>query len=87
VHALLLRFLSLNPHALDLIERDFIGAPVVKLGGAGAGVIGHACRLFERATDLTPVSDPTSQRELDACKGKIAAGAGGRYPSELCGLI
>jgi hypothetical protein len=36
---------------------------------------------------LTPVGDPTSQRELGAGKGKMAAGAGGRYPSELCGRI
>jgi hypothetical protein len=30
------------------------------------------------AFDLTPVGDPTSQGELGDCKGKMAAGAGGR---------
>jgi NAD(P)-dependent dehydrogenase (short-subunit alcohol dehydrogenase family) len=38
-------------------------------------------------TVLTPVGGPTSQGELGAGKGKMAAGAGGRYPSELCGRI
>src|ERR1700676_4457191 len=31
----------LNPHSLNLIEGNFVGAPVVKLCSASAGVISH----------------------------------------------
>jgi hypothetical protein len=49
--------------------------------------VGGFRRTRYRGRGLTPVGDPTSQRELVAGKGKMAAGAGGRYPSELCGRI
>ena len=42
--------------------------------------IERTSRLIVEAgsSGLTPVGDPTSQRELDAGKGKMAAGADGR---------
>jgi len=43
---------ALNAYPLDLIERDLIRAPVVELGGASAGMIGHAGGFFERAAAL-----------------------------------
>jgi hypothetical protein len=41
-----------NPYALDFIERDLVGAPILGLGSADADVIGHAGGLFERAIAL-----------------------------------
>jgi hypothetical protein len=35
--------------------------------------------------DLTPVTNPTFQRELDACEGKMATGAGGGTQAS-CGV-
>ena len=40
----------LNQDALDLIEADFIAAPVVELGGAGRGVDGDHGGFFQHAT-------------------------------------
>jgi hypothetical protein len=51
-----------------------------------AAVISKAA-IASSICGLTPVDGPTSQRELGAGKGGMAAGAGGRHPSELCGRI
>jgi hypothetical protein len=41
-----------NPHPLDFIECDLIGAPVIKLGSASTGVVGHRGRFLQRTTIL-----------------------------------
>jgi hypothetical protein len=58
-----------------------------KVEGRGIDVITDLDRDILYIVVLTPVGGPTSQGELGAGKGKMAAGAGGRYPSELCGRI
>jgi Protein of unknown function (DUF4007) len=65
----------LNKGKNGLVDEDSFACPLAELG------------LINRGTVLTPVGGPTSQGELGAGKGKMAAGAGGRYPSELCGRI
>jgi len=40
VSAVYAQNVGLNDNALDLVERDFIGAPVIELRCAGGGVVG-----------------------------------------------
>ena len=44
--------LQLDDNALDLVEGDLIGPPVIELCCAGGGVVGHLRRLFELAAIL-----------------------------------
>ena len=39
----------LNDNALDLVQRDFVGPPVIKLGRAGGGMVGHLRCFFQLA--------------------------------------
>ena len=41
-----------HPDPLDLVEADFVAAPIVELCGPGAGMVGHRCRVLERAAVL-----------------------------------
>ena len=45
-----LRSCGSNENSFNLVERDFLGAAVVKLRRARAGMVRHLRRLFKRAT-------------------------------------
>jgi hypothetical protein len=51
---------SSNPHPFDLIKGDFIGAPVVKLGGAGAGPFPW-CSDNERTSSLSEMNSAEAE--------------------------
>ena len=62
--------------ALDLVERDLVGAAVVEAGGAGAFVVGHLLGDFEFAA-IAEVFGDAGDAEVVAADLGFDAGAGG----------
>ena len=49
-----------DQNALHLVEAEFVLPTVVELGGAGRDVVGHGCRLLQRAAVLQVGRDARS---------------------------
>ena len=65
--------IRLHSDSFDLIETDVIMAPIIELGGAGAGVIGHGRGVLQGAPVLQIGGDP--------CRPKTMVAHLGRNPS------
>src|SRR5262249_11518210 len=66
-----------NPYLAVLIERGDIAAPVVKLRGAGVGMVGHLTGLRERAVAFQVI------RDAGGAHGGIADAGGDPRPPRM----
>ena len=71
---------ALNDNALDLVERDLIGPPVIELRRASRGVVGHLRGLLQLATILQIGGDPGAVEGVIA-DGRLDAGLSGTTPT------
>src|SRR5262245_15169840 len=68
-----------NENPFHLVEGQLIPSPVIKLGGASGGVIGHRSSLLQRSTVLQIRRDPSgpegviTDARLDASGGSSSA--------------
>jgi hypothetical protein len=61
-----------NPHLFVFIERGFIVAPVIELGGARRGMVRHLLRLFQRPVALEVIGDAGGAQAVDFKHGVIS---------------
>jgi hypothetical protein len=67
---------GLNPHPFDFIQADLIGAPIVELGGAGGGVVGHRGRVLQGASVFEVCRDTGRSEGVITDLGGDAGGGG-----------
>jgi len=66
-------------YALHLVERHFLGAPIVKLRRAGAGMVRHLRGLLKRPAVLEIRGNARSPKRVIADLGRISAARARRW--------